>query len=99
MLLCRVNPTMTFFERHSRLAKETAYLLLFVLFGLVPFPMMIYAVGITIFGGYGGNGLGGFLAEVSSEFRGGEMAMIFLVLSPYIIWNLVRATLLVLRQR
>lgn len=83
---------MTFLARHSRFAKELAYFLLFTLVGLVPFPLLIYAVGITIFGSYGGSGPGNFLAEISGAFRRGEVAMIFLVLSPYIFWNIIRAT-------
>lgn len=89
---------MTFLARHSRLAKELAYFLFFTLFGLVPFPMLIYAVGIAIFGSYGGTGPGDFLSEISGEFRSGDIAMIFLVLSPYIFWNIVRATRLILRR-
>jgi len=89
---------MTFLARHSSLAKELAYFLLFTLFGLVPFPLLVYAVGITIFGNYGGSGPGDFLAEVSGEFRSGDLAMIFLVLSPYIFWNIVRGTRRILRR-
>lgn len=83
---------MKFFERHSQLARELAWFLLFLLFGLVPFPLLIYGVGIVIFGNYGDSGPGAFLAEISGEFRSGEIAMVFLVLSPYIFWNIIRAS-------
>lgn len=89
---------MTFLARHTRLAKELAFFLLFTLFGLIPFPMLIYAVGITIFGSYGGTGPGDFLVEISGEFRRGDLAMIFLVLSPYLFWNIIRGTRQILRR-
>ncbi len=76
----------------SRIRREAAWLLVFLFLGLVLLPVAIYAVGIIIFGEYGGAGFGDFFSEIGGEFRSGEPAVVFLAFSPYLIWLLCRLT-------
>ncbi len=62
----------------------------FLLFGLVILPILVYQVGQSIFGPYGGAGFGGFFDELSSKIRNGDLAACFLILSPYIGWQILR---------
>jgi hypothetical protein len=80
-------------DLRTRLKRETAWFLAFLCASLLLLPVAIYVVGITIFEGYGGAGLGGFFSSISSEFRNGQPAVIFLMLSPYLVWSLCRLTI------
>ena len=64
--------------------------LLFV--GLLIMPIAVYMVGNSVFGKYSGNGFSDFYGMVHRAIRDGEPAILFLVLSPYIIWQMMRLT-------
>ncbi|MGH8193338.1 MAG: hypothetical protein ACREQ8_02905 [Woeseiaceae bacterium] len=64
--------------------------LLFV--GLVILPLCIYGVGEAVFGEYGNGGFASFYRQLHARFRDGEPVVWFLLLSPYLLWQLVRLT-------
>ena len=69
---------------------ELARLLGFLFIGLVLLPVAVYVVGQAIFGEYGGGSYGHFFAELSGRVRAGDAAAWFLVLSPYLGWQMLR---------
>ena len=73
--------------------KEVLSFLLLSLAGLVALPALIYTVGSALFGDYGGTGFSAFYGSLHSDLRTGELAGWFLVLSPYIVWQLARSTM------
>ena len=73
--------------------KEALSFLLLFLAGLVALPALIYTVGSLLFGDYGGTGFSAFYGSLHSDLRSGELAGWFLVLSPYIVWQLARSTM------
>ena len=75
-------------------AKREAILLAACLaFGVLALPAAIYAVGSAIFGEFTGGGLRGFLSVVYAELRGFDVAVWFLVFSPYLVIQLLRGTI------
>ncbi len=82
----------------NRLLKETAILAVLVFLGLALLPLCIYLVGQAIFGEYGSGGFSGFFGALHRELREGEPAAWFLLLSPYLLWQLARLTLWGFRQ-
>lgn len=70
--------------------RETALFLGLLLVGLTILPIAVFMVGNSVFGDYGGNGFSAFYGTVHSAVREGEPAILFLVLSPYIIWQTLR---------
>lgn len=71
--------------------KELALFTGFLFFGLVLMPAIIYFVGNAVFGAYGGVGYGDFFSTLSAKVRGGDLVAWFLVLSPYLGWQILRA--------
>ncbi|MDH3577261.1 MAG: hypothetical protein OEO71_05515 [Gammaproteobacteria bacterium] len=69
--------------------------LLFV--GLVLMPIAIFWVGQSLFGAYGGQGYGDFFGTLSEKIRRGDGVAWFLVLSPYVVWQCLRLTVLAWR--
>lgn len=81
-------------EQLKSVAKKEAALLLTLLFaGLFLLPLSIYLVGQLVFGEYSGAGFAGFYGRMHHEIRDGQPVVWFLVLSPYIIWQLLRLTI------
>ena len=80
-------------SRFRRVKLELVQLLWFLLIGLVLLPLAIYLVGDAVFGTYAGSGFGGFYANLHSELRAGQPVVVFLLLSPYLVWMLLRATI------
>jgi hypothetical protein len=74
----------------SILRVEFVTLALLGLVGVLLLPLMIYVVGAEIFGDYAGNGFGDFYRSIHSDLRGGQPVVIFLVVSPYFVWQLLR---------
>lgn len=74
------------------LSRESVVFLWFLVGGLFLLPVAVYFVGNTLFGEYGGTGFQAFYGTIHSELRDGEPAVWFLVLSPYIVWQLLRLT-------
>lgn len=85
-------------EVKNRLMKETALLAILGFVGLAILPLCIWFVGQAIFGEYGNGGFSSFFGALHRELREGEPAAWFLLLSPYLTWQLVRLTLWGFRQ-
>jgi hypothetical protein len=72
--------------------RETILFLVLLLTGLLLLPAIIYFIGKSVFGAYEANGFMTFYGMLHSEFRAGVPVVWFLMLSPYIIWQLFRLT-------
>jgi hypothetical protein len=77
--------------------RELAYLTGFLFFGLIIMPVIIYQVGQSIFGVYGGVNYGDFFGTLSGKVRSGDYVAWFLVLSPYLAWQSLRLMMLAWR--
>lgn len=80
------------------LQKEAALFLGLFFVGIVLLPIAIYLVGQTVFGEYGGHGFADFFASLHYELRAGQKVTWYLVLSPYLCWQLLRLTIHVFRR-
>ncbi len=60
--------------------------------GLVVMPIAIYAIGLSLFGTYGGHGYGDFFGTLSGKVRSGDRIAWFLVLMPYLVFLALRLT-------
>jgi hypothetical protein len=78
--------------------KESALFLCLLFFGLVILPLAVYLVGESVFGEYGRSGFSAFYGTLHRSIRDGEPAVLFLVFSPYLIWQLTRLTIWGVRQ-
>lgn len=78
------------FEFRRLATKELALLTGFLFFGLVIMPVVIYYVGQAVFGSYGGHGYGSFFGTLTSKITSGDYVAWFLVLSPYLGWQILR---------
>lgn len=76
----------------SILKKEAALFLGFLFLGLVVLPIVIWFVGKTVFGAYGGAGYAEFFGTLNGKIRSGDIVAWFLVLSPYLAVQAVRLT-------
>jgi len=70
--------------------KEFALFVGFLFFGLVILPYIVYSVGNTVFGAYAGFGYGDFFGTLSAKIRNLDYVAWFLVLSPYLGWQVLR---------
>ncbi len=70
--------------------KEIALLTGLLFLGLVIMPILIYFVGQSVFGTYGGVGYGDFFGTLSDKVRNGDIVVWFLILSPYLGWQCLR---------
>lgn len=70
--------------------KEVALFAGLLFIGLVVVPIIIYKVGQTVFGTYGGVGFADFFGTLNAKIRGGDTVAWFLVLSPYLGWQCLR---------
>jgi len=75
--------------------REALTLLLLLFVGVLLLPIAIYMVGGEIFGAYSGSGFGDFYRDIHSDLRDGQSVVIFLVLSPFLIWQLFRLSFFV----
>jgi len=81
-------------ESWKQIAKKESVLLLWLLLaGIFILPGAIYLIGRAMFGEYGGTGFSAFYGLLHSELRAGEYSVWFLVLSPYLVWQVLRLTL------
>ncbi len=78
--------------------KESALFLCLTFFGLLILPYAVYVVGKSVFGEYGGTGFSAFYGTLHRSIRDGEPAVLFLVFSPYVIWQMTRLTIWGFRQ-
>ena len=73
--------------------RESVLFLWMLLGGLFLLPVAVYVIGIALFGEYGGSGFSAFYASLHSELMAGVPSVWFLILSPYLIWQLLRLTI------
>ena len=73
--------------------KESALFLCLLFIGLLIVPLAVYIVGKSVFGEYGGTGFSDFYSTLHRSIREGESAVLFLMFSPYVIWQLTRLTI------
>ncbi len=78
--------------------KESALFLCLLFTGLLILPLAVYLVGKSVFGEYGGTGFSAFYGALHSAIRAGDPVVLFLVLSPYAIWQLSRFTAWAFKQ-
>ncbi len=72
--------------------REVAMFLGLLFAGLVLLPIAIYWIGPRVLGDFGGYGFADFYSSLSARLRGGEPAAWFLVLSPYLVIQVLRLT-------
>jgi hypothetical protein len=83
----------------KRILQKEAVLFLGLFFvGIVLLPAAIYLVGQSVFGEYGGHGFADFYASLHYELRSGRKVTWYLVLSPYLGWQLFRLTIYAFRK-
>ena len=73
--------------------RESVLFLWMLLGGLFLLPVAIYLIGLALFGEYGGAGFSAFYANLHRELMAGVPSVWFLILSPYLIWQLLRLTI------
>lgn len=84
----------------SHLKFELVLAITLLAFGLVGLPISIYWVGQIVIGGYESDaGMTGLIEAVWDGLGSGSLPAWFLVLSPYIIIQLLRLALAVVRRR
>jgi hypothetical protein len=79
--------------KNKAATRELALFLVMLFIGMVILPALIYFIGRSPFGEYGGTGFSDFYGSLHGKFRSGEPVVWFLMLSPYIAWQLLRLTL------
>lgn len=84
-------------SRKTSARKESVLLLWLLLVGIFILPGVIYLIGRSMFGEYGGTGFSAFYGLLHSQLRSGEYSVWFLVLSPYLVWQILRLTFRVFR--
>lgn len=77
--------------------KEIALLVVLLFLGFVIMPIAIYWIGPHVLGDFGGYGYSDFFGGLSARIRGGDLVAWFFVLSPYLIWQVLRMTLFAFR--
>jgi len=77
-------------SRGKSLKKEAALFASLLFFGLVILPIAIWFVGKAVFGVYGGMGYGDFFGTLIGKIRGCDLVAWFLVLSPWLVWQIGR---------
>ncbi len=75
---------------NPRIKKELALLAGLLFFGIALLPVAIWFIGKAVFGTYGGAGFAHFFGDLSSKIRSGDLVAWFLVLSPYLVWQILR---------
>ena len=76
--------------RGKSLKKEAALFAGLLFLGLVILPIAVWFVGKAVFGVYGGTGYGDFFGTLIGKIRGGDLVAWFLVLSPWLVWQIAR---------
>ena len=70
--------------------KEIALFTGLLFLGLAILPIIIYFVGRSVFGTYGGVGYADFFGTLGGKIRQGDVVAWFLILSPYLGWQCLR---------
>jgi hypothetical protein len=80
--------------------KEVLITLALLAFGLLGLPALVYVVGERVVGPYdGGAGLYDFYQGIGNALAEGKPGAWFLVLSPYLVIQLLRLTVWLQRRR
>ena len=74
----------------NTIIREVLLFLVLLAMGVAIVPPAIFFVGDLVFGAYGGDGLGSFFGELLGKLGRGDGFAWLLVLSPYIITQLIR---------
>lgn len=82
-----------------RWRNETILFGVLLFIGITILPVAIYAVGHVVFGAYGGGEYSDFHKTLLSGLLQGQWAVIFLVLSPYLLLQTLRMTIKAFRRR
>ena len=82
----------------ARFLKELATFASLFFIGIVVVPIATYLVGNALFGSYGDGGFSVFYGALHADLRDGALPVWFLVLSPYIVWQILRLTIWGYRQ-
>ena len=78
--------------------RELVTFVLLALVGVLVVPIAIYLVGAEIFGEYAGAGFGDFYRDIHSDLRERQPVVIFLLISPYLVWQLLRLSIYAFRR-
>lgn len=76
------------------LTREAALFFGLLFVGFVVVPIVLFVVGQRVFGEFGGQGYADFFGTLSAKIRGGEAVAWFFVLSPYLVWQTLRLTVI-----
>ncbi len=79
-----------------KIVNELALFAGFLFCGFLLLPLAVYFVGGFVFGDYEG-GYGDFFGQLSSGLISGHWPTWFLVLSPYLLLQIIRLSLVALR--
>lgn len=71
-------------------SREIALFTGLLFLGLVILPILIYFVGQSVFGTYGGVGYTDFFGTLGAKVRSGDIVAWFMILSPYLGWQCLR---------
>jgi hypothetical protein len=80
------------------LKKEALLLAIMLVIGVLLLPFAVYAVGNAIFGAYGGGEFTDFYGHLLAGAFSGNTGLVFLLLSPYLVWQTLRATIRLFRR-
>lgn len=76
--------------RGKAIKKEAVLFTGLLFFGLAVLPIAIWFIGKAVFGAYGGMGYGDFFGTLGGKIRDGDLVAWFLVLSPWLVWQIAR---------
>lgn len=82
----------------SRLKREIVLFAALLGAGLLLLPIAIYFVGRAIFGGYADGDYFDFAGNLYRGLLHGEPTILFLLLSPYLVWQALRLTVVAFRS-
>lgn len=74
------------------ITREVALFVVLLFFGFVLMPIAMYWLGQQLLGDFGGTGYGDFYGTLSGKFRSFDPTTWFVVLSPWLVWQVLRLT-------
>jgi len=74
------------------ITREVALFVGLLFVGFVLMPIAMYWLGQLLLGEFGGSGYADFYGTLSAKFRNLDSATWFLVLSPWLLWQVARLT-------
>jgi len=75
-----------------KVLKEVALFVGLLFLGFVIVPIVIYWIGPRVLGEFGGAGYADFFGNLSEKIRTGDLVAWFFVLSPWLVWQILRLT-------